>query len=240
MRFAIFGDIHANLEALHAVLADAEAQECTHYVCLGDVVGYNANPSECVKIFQDLECPVVKGNHDEQASLEESSRDFNALAEMAINWTREQLTEPDKQWLRDLRLSRQVRDFTIVHATLDTPEQWGYVFNTLDAAASFTYQDTTVCFFGHTHVAGAFVRDDGVKRVRTDQLMIESSKKYFINTGSVGQPRDGDWRAAYCIYHIDKNCVEQRRVKYDLATAQVKIIKAGLPRLLAERLKLGR
>ena len=240
MRFAIFGDIHANLEALQAVLADAEAHECTHYACLGDVVGYNANPHECLEIVQKLECPVVKGNHDEQASLEESSRDFNALAEMAINWTRAQLSEADKQWLRDLRLSRQVRDFTIVHATLDTPEQWGYVFNTLDAAASFTYQHTTVCFFGHTHVAGAFVRDDGVKRVKTDQLMIEEAKKYFINTGSVGQPRDGDWRAAYCIYHVDNNVVEQRRVKYDLATAQEKIIKAGLPRLLAERLKLGR
>lgn len=240
MRFAIISDLHANLEATEAVLADARERECTHFVCLGDVVGYNANPHECVEIVQKLECPVVKGNHDEQASLEESSRDFNALAEMAINWTREQLTDQDKNWLRELRLSRQVRDFTIVHATLDTPEQWGYVFNTLDAAASFTYQHTTVCFFGHTHVAGAFVRDDGVKRVKADQLMIEDTKKYFINTGSVGQPRDGDWRAAYCIYHIDKNVVEQRRIKYDVATAQEKIIKAGLPRLLAERLKLGR
>jgi diadenosine tetraphosphatase ApaH/serine/threonine PP2A family protein phosphatase len=183
---------------------------------------------------------VVKGNHDEQASLEESSRDFNALAEMAINWTRAQLPDADKTWLRELHLSRQVRDFTIVHATLDTPEQWGYVFNTLNAAASFTYQHTTVCFFGHTHVAGAFVKDDGVKRVKVEQLMIDESKKYFINTGSVGQPRDGDWRAAYCIYHVDKNVVEQRRVKYDVATAQQKIIKAGLPALLAERLKLGR
>ncbi len=159
---------------------------------------------------------------------------------MAITWTREHLTDQDKQWLRDLRLLRQVRNFTIVHATLDTPEQWGYVFNTLDAAASFTYQHTTVCFFGHTHVAGAFVRDDGVKRVKVDKLMIEESKKYFINTGSVGQPRDGDWRAAYCIYHIEQNMVEQRRVKYDLGGAQEKIIKGGLPPLLAERLKLGR
>jgi predicted phosphodiesterase len=240
MRFAILSDLHANLEATEAVLADAREQDCTDYVCLGDVVGYNANPHECVEIVQRLECPVVKGNHDEQASLEESTRDFNPLAEMAINWTREHLNEQDKHWLRDLRLLRQVRDFTIVHATLDTPEQWGYVFNTLDAAASFTYQDTTVCFFGHTHVAGAFVRDDGVKRVKTDKLMIEESKKYFINTGSVGQPRDGDWRAAYCIYHIDKNMVEQRRVKYDLSGAQEKIIKGGLPPLLAERLKLGR
>src|SRR3954452_23491481 len=240
MRFAIFGDIHANLEALQAVMADAAAHEVTHYVCLGDVVGYNANPHECVEIVRNMECPVVKGNHDEQASLDESSRDFNALAEMAINWTREHLSDADKQWLRALPFTRAVRDFTIVHATLDTPEQWGYVFNTLDATASFTYQHSTVCFFGHTHVACAFVRDDGVKRVKTDQLMIEPDKKYFINTGSVGQPRDGDWRAAYCIYHADNNCVEQRRIKYDLATAQNKIIKAGLPKLLAERLKLGR
>jgi predicted phosphodiesterase len=240
MRIAILSDLHANLEATDAVLADARDRGCTDYVCLGDVVGYNANPRACLEIVQELGCPVVKGNHDEQASLDESSRDFNALAEMAINWTREQLTEPDKQWLRDLGFTRQIGDFTIVHATLHRPEQWGYVFNTLDAAASFAYQETTVCFFGHTHVAGAFVRDDGVKRMRVDELKIEPTKKYFINTGSVGQPRDGDWRAAYCIYHVDKNVVEQRRLKYDVATAQDKIIKAGLPRLLAERLKLGR
>jgi diadenosine tetraphosphatase ApaH/serine/threonine PP2A family protein phosphatase len=240
MRIAILSDLHANLEATEAVLADARKRDCTDYVCLGDVVGYNANPHECLEIVQKLECPVVKGNHDEQASLEESSRDFNPLAEMAINWTREQLSDADKEWLRGLPFTRQVRDFTIVHATLDSPERWDYVFNTLDAVPSFTHQHTTICFFGHTHVAGAFVREDGVKRVKVDELAIEPTKKYLINTGSVGQPRDGDWRAAYCIYHVDKNVVEQRRVKYDLATAQEKIIKAGLPRLLAERLKLGR
>ena len=240
MRFAILSDLHANLEATEAVRADARERNCTHYLCLGDVVGYNANPRECVDIVRKMNCPVVKGNHDEQASLEESSRDFNALAEMAINWTREHLSEPDKEWLRGLPFTCAVEDFTIVHATLDMPEQWGYVFNTLDAAASFTHQQTTVCFFGHTHVAGAFVRDDGVKRVRIDELVIEPSKKYFINTGSVGQPRDGDWRAAYCIFDLERNCVEQRRVPYDLAGAQKKIIKCGLPPLLAERLKLGR
>src|SRR5213082_56300 len=236
MRVAIFSDIHANLEALEAVLTDAHKHKCTHFVCLGDVVGYNANPHECVERIREMDCPIVKGNHDEQASLSESSTDFNELAERAIEWTRGNLTEQDKEWLRTLRLQQQVRGFTIVHATLDTPAQWGYVFNNLDAAASFTYQHTTVCFFGHTHVPGAFVRDEGVKRVKVDQLMIEESKKYFINVGGVGQPRDGDWRAAYCIYHIDKNVVEQRRIKYDLATTQKKIIDAGLPRLLAERL----
>jgi diadenosine tetraphosphatase ApaH/serine/threonine PP2A family protein phosphatase len=240
MRYAILSDLHANLEATEAVLADARAHDCTHFVCLGDVVGYNANPHECLEIVQKMKCPVVKGNHDEQATLSESSRGFNALAEAAINWTREHLTEEDKEWLRALPFTQQVRDFTIVHATLDAPEQWGYVFNSLDAVASFAYQNTVVSFFGHTHVAGAFVRDEGVRKVKVDQLPIEETKKYFINVGSVGQPRDGDWRAAYCIYHIEKNVVEQRRVKYDLATAQKKIIQAGLPHMLADRLELGR
>jgi predicted phosphodiesterase len=240
MRLAVFSDIHSNLEALEAVLADARARECTQFVCLGDVVGYNANPHECVERVRAMDCPIVKGNHDEQASLIESSRDFNELAEHAIEWTRNNLAEEDKEWLRGLRLQRQVHDFTIVHATLDTPGQWGYVFNNLDAAASFTYQHTAVCFFGHTHVPMAFIRDEGIKRVRIEQLQIDMTKKYFINTGSVGQPRDADWRAAYCIYHLDKNVVEQRRVKYDLATAQKKIVNAGLPRLLAERLAIGR
>src|SRR5437764_10048563 len=240
MRFAIFSDVHGNLEALEAVLADARARKCTDFVCLGDVVGYNANPRECVERVREMDCPIVKGNHDEQASLTESSRDFNELAEAAIQWTRDHLGDADKTWLRDLKLQRQVRDFTIVHATLDTPEQWGYVFNNLDAAASFTYQHTAVCFFGHTHVPMAFVREDGVQRLRIDKLRIDPSKKYFINVGSVGQPRDGEWRAAYCIYHVDGAVVEKRRLKYNLETAQKKIIEAGLRRWLAERLALGR
>src|SRR5947207_3124833 len=139
MRFAVFSDIHSNFEALEAVLADARDRKCTRFVCLGDVVGYNANPHECVRRVREMDCPIVKGNHDEQASLPESSSDFNELAEFAIKWTRDNLTEKDKVWLRDLQLQQRVHDFTIVHATLDTPAQWGYVFNNLDAAASFTY-----------------------------------------------------------------------------------------------------
>src|SRR2546430_8045189 len=240
MLFAIFSDVHGNLEALEAVLADARARKCTRFVCLGDVVGYNANRRECVERVRELDCPVVKGNHDEAASRLSPPGDFNEIAERAIAWTRDHLTDHDKEWLRGLPLQTRVHDFTIVHATLDTPEQWGYVFNNLDAAASFTYQHTSVCFFGHTHVPMAFIREEGVQRQRLDKLRIDPSKKYFINTGSVGQPRDADWRAAYCIYHIEGAVVEQRRVKYDLATAQKKIIDAGLPRLLAERLAIGR
>jgi diadenosine tetraphosphatase ApaH/serine/threonine PP2A family protein phosphatase len=240
MRFAILSDLHANLEATEAVLEDARAQRCTEFVCLGDVVGYNANPHECVAIVQELNCPTVKGNHDEQASLEFSSRDFNELAEHAINWTRDHLADEDKEWLRGLRLARQVRDFTIVHATLDAPGQWGYVLNSLDAVASFAYQHTTLCFFGHTHVPVAYVRDGGVQRLHEDELIIDPTKKYFINVGSIGQPRDGDWRAAYCIYDLETNMVERRRVRYDLAKTQAKIVKAGLPALLARRLEVGK
>src|SRR2546430_8843808 len=125
MRFAIFSDVHANLEAFEAVLEDARERKCTHFVCLGDVVGYNANPHECVEHVREMDCPIVKGNHDEQASLIESSRDFNELAEQAIAWTRDNLTPDDKEWVRALRLQRPERDLTIVQATLESPEQRG-------------------------------------------------------------------------------------------------------------------
>ena len=240
MRFAIFSDVHGNLEALEAVLADARERKCTRFVCLGDVVGYNANPRECVERVRELDCPAVKGNHDEAASRLSPPGDLNEIAERAIAWTRDHLTDPDKEWLRGLPLQTRVHDFTTVHATLDTPEQWGYVFNNLDAAASFTYQRTNVCFFGHTHVPMVFVRDESVRRERVEHVRIEAAKKYFINMGSVGQPRDGNWRAAYGIYDTENNLVQQFRVKYDLAAVQKKIAEAGLPRLLAERLAIGR
>ena len=240
MRFAVFADIHANLEALTAVIEDAEKNHCTHHVCLGDIVGYNANPRECVDIVRALDCPVVKGNHDEQASIEREQTGFNALAEQAINWTREQLDDERKQWLRDLRMVRQVRDFTVVHATLDTPNKWGYIFNQLDAAASFSYQHTTVCFHGHTHTPRVFVRETAVTSCAFDKQRIEQGKKYFINVGSVGQPRDGDWHAAYAIYHVEQAFVELRRIEYDIYTAQDKIVDAGLPQRLADRLALGK
>jgi predicted phosphodiesterase len=240
MRFAIFGDIHANLHALQTVLADAQAEKCTHFVCMGDVVGYNAFPKECLDIVRGLDCPVVKGNHDEQASMLGFQEGFNALAEEAMNWTREQLSESDKVWLRALRLQRQVRDFTIVHATLDTPHKWGYVFNQLDAAASFNYQHTAVCFIGHTHSPKAYIRDGSVRTIALDTLDLAPGKKYLINVGSVGQPRDGDWRSAYCIYDTTSNQVVLRRLQYDIAAAQAAILQAGLPTKLADRLAVGR
>lgn len=240
MRFAIFGDIHANLHAFETVLADAKAQACTHYVCMGDIVGYNAFPQQCIDIVRKLDCPVVKGNHDEQASMIGEQEGFNPLAEEAMNWTRRQLSAEDKDWLRSLRMHRQVRDFTIVHATLDTPHKWGYVFNQLDAAASFSYQHTSVCFIGHTHSPKAYIRDGSVRTVALDVLQLQVGKKYLINVGSVGQPRDGDWRAAYCIYDTTSNEIHLRRLEYDIVGAQQAILDAGLPRKLAERLAVGR
>ena len=240
MKFAILGDIHANLEAFDAVMADAEAQGCTHHVCIGDVVGYNANPHECVARLQELNCPVVKGNHDEEASAETEIVGLNPLAQAALEWTRKALTDEDKTWLRNLRLVRQVRDFTIVHATLDTPTGWAYVMNKLDAMASFSYQFTQACFFGHTHTPRVYVKGITVSLENTELIHIEPGRKYFINVGSVGQPRDGDWRSAYAVYDHDTQQIYIRRVPYDLATAQKKIRAAGLPEPLAERLALGK
>lgn len=240
MRFAIFGDIHANLQALEAVLSDAHARNCTDYVCMGDIVGYNANPRECLSIIRGLECPVVKGNHDEQASMVVEGEAFNALAEEAIQWTREQLTEDEKSWLRQLRMQRQVHDFTIAHATLDTPHKWGYIFNQLDAATSFSYQHTALCFIGHTHMPKVYIRDGSIRSLPFEILPIQQGKKYLINAGSVGQPRDGDWRSAYCIYDTDNHEVALHRVEYDIQAAQKAIYAARLPTKLADRLELGR
>lgn len=240
MRFAIFGDIHANLHALQTVLEDTSDQGCTHCICMGDVVGYNAFPKECIEIVRQLECPVVKGNHDEQASMDITQEGLNPLAEKALNWTREHLDETDKEWLRELRIQRLVRDFTVVHATLDTPHKWGYVTSALDAAASFTYQHTGICFIGHTHRPIVYVRDGSVSMQPFETVQIEKSKKYLVNVGSVGQPRDGDWRAAYCIYDTDKNELTLRRLPYDLEGAQRAILEAKLPEKLALRLASGR
>jgi predicted phosphodiesterase len=240
MRIAIFGDIHANLEAFEVVLADAREQGCTSSICLGDVVGYNANPRECLEIVQSLKCPVVKGNHDDYASSDSSLESFNPLAEVAIQWTRDQLTSPEKFWLGGLPLIGKIRGFTVVHASLDDPAGWGYVLNQLDAAASFSRQTTDLCFFGHTHTPRAYIKDSSVVGMPFDQLILEPGKRYFVNAGSVGQPRDGDWRAAYVVFDQEKRLIQLRRLRYDLAKTQGKILKAGLPPRLADRLAFGK
>jgi diadenosine tetraphosphatase ApaH/serine/threonine PP2A family protein phosphatase len=222
------------------VLNDAKDQKCTHYCCLGDVVGYNANPKECLDIVRSMGMPCVKGNHDEYCSTDEELEGFNPHAAEAVNWTRRQLRPEDRQWLRELKYVRLVASFSIVHATLDGPQRWGYVFDKLAAAASFTYQNTSVCFFGHTHVPVAFVRDSMVRGGTYSKFKVEPGKKYFVNVGAVGQPRDGNPKAGYVVYDMDEATIELRRLDYDIATAQKKIMEAGLPQKLADRLALGK
>ena len=240
MKFAIIADIHANLEAFQVVLEDCKKQQVTHYACLGDVVGYNANPKECLDIVRTMNMPCVKGNHDEYCSSEDHLEGFNPAAAEAVYWTRKQLTDDDRQWLRDLKYTRMVTNFTIVHATLDGPQRWGYVFDKLAAAASLTYQNTSVCFFGHTHVPVAFMKDSVVRGGTYSKFKTEPGKKYFVNVGAVGQPRDNNPKSAYVVYDTDGGTIEIRRLDYDIAAAQKKILAAGLPERLAERLAYGR
>jgi predicted phosphodiesterase len=240
MKFAIIADIHGNWEAFQVVLDDIQKQKCTHYACLGDVVGYNANPKECLDLVRKMNIPCVKGNHDEYCSSEQVLEGFNPHAAEAVNWTRKQLTEDDRKWLRDLKYVRMVTNFTLVHSTLDGPQRWGYVFDKLAAAASFPYQTTQLCFFGHTHVPVAFVRDSMVRGGTYSKFKIEPGKKYFINVGAIGQPRDGNPKAAYVIYDVDMATIELRRLDYDIPKAQKKILDAGLPPRLAERLAFGK
>src|SRR6267378_2236057 len=240
MNYAIIADIHGNLEALQTVLADIKSQNATQVVCLGDIVGYNANPKECLKIVREMNIPVVKGNHDEYCSIDDALEGFNPHAAEAVIWTRNQLSAEERQWLRELKYSRMVGNFTIVHATLDPPERWGYVFDKLAAAASFPYQNTQVCFFGHTHVPVAVRRDTAVRGGTYSKFKVDPAKKYCVNVGAVGQPRDNNPKAAYVIYDMDAATIELRRLEYDIAAAQKKILDAGLPPRLAERLAFGR
>ena len=240
MKYAIFGDIHANLEAFEAVLADADQQGCTDHVCVGDIVGYASDPNECLRIVREMECPVVKGNHDEEAILNTSLDGLNPLAKQAMEWTRAQLNEDERDYLTNLKLVRQVQDFTIVHATLDTPGGWTYVTNKFDAMASFSYQFTQLCFYGHTHTPRIYVKGDSVEPLEEVEVQLEMGRKYFINVGSTGQPRDGDWRSSYAIYDAENQNVTIRRLEYDIQKAQNKIIEAGLPEMLAHRLSLGK
>ena len=241
MKFAILSDIHSNLEALQVVLADAQKQLCTNYVCLGDIVGYGANPGECLELIRQLDCPVVMGNHDEYCAGDMDLTGFNPLAAEVVHWTREQLSEEQRTWLRNLKYVRQVQGFTIVHSTLDLPEKWAYVFDKLAAANSFNYQNTQVCFNGHTHVPVGFVRGpNGIQAGMYTRIKLEIGRKYFLNAGSIGQPRDRQTTTAYVTFDLKENLIELHRLEYDFAATQAKIRAAGLPPGLADRLAYGK
>ncbi len=215
VKYAVIADIHANLPALQAVRKDIAAQRCDVVVCLGDLVGYNSEPKECVDIIRQMNIPCVKGNHDEYCSSPTSPSGFNPQASEGLRWTRQQLTEDDLQWLANLPLVVMVDGFTIVHASLNQPHRWEYVFDKLAAARSLQAQKSAVCFYGHTHVPVAFVRDSSVRGGTYTKFKVESGRQYFINPGSVGQPRDGCTKASYVVYDTSDRTVELRRVDFD-------------------------
>ncbi len=240
-RFAILGDIHANLDALNVVLDDCRAQGVTDFLCTGDVVGYNACPRECLKIVRDLGCPVVMGNHDHYVSSRQNLADFNPHAAAVIEWTRKQLTVDDIYFLRDLPFVKTTMGITLVHATMDSPESFGYVFDHLQAEANFAHQMTPLCFHGHTHCPLIYEKQlSSVYRIDSSEYTLHLGRKYFVNVGSVGQPRDGDPRAAYVIYDPKSKVLAFRRLEYDVVAAQERIRKAELPERLAARLAIGR
>ncbi|MDD4872604.1 MAG: metallophosphoesterase family protein [Kiritimatiellae bacterium] len=234
------GDIHGNFEALETVIKDAKERGANSFVCVGDVVGYNANPAECLEMIKELKCVTVRGNHDHYCSHDECLDDFHPLAANVVDWTRHQLAPDQITYLKQLKMACVVDGFTIVHSTLDMPEKWGYVFDTLEANANFTYQTTSVCFHGHTHVPIVYEKQSVVNKIPLTKLKIMLGKKYFINVGSVGQPRDGDPRSAYVIYDPKTKEVELRRLAYDISKTQEKIRKVHLPERLAKRLEAGR
>ncbi len=239
-KFAVLGDIHGNWEALSAVLADAERENVKRYVCVGDVVGYNADPAKCLERIMELDCITVRGNHDHYCAHETSLRSFHPLAAKVMRWTREQLSAVQVDYLSNLRMSCTVNGFLMVHSTLDMPDKWGYVFEELEAESHFAYQTTTLCFYGHTHFPVVFEKGVRVQRLQPEKTLITLGRKYFINVGSVGQPRDGIPDASYVIYDAATRQVVFRRVPYDIPAAQAKIRLASLPERLAVRLELGR
>ncbi|MDR2462500.1 MAG: metallophosphatase family protein [Verrucomicrobiales bacterium] len=240
IKYGIFSDIHSNLEAFCAVLDDMVAQKVTHPVCLGDIVGYNANPRECLRLARELNCPVIKGNHDEMVAETKDLQNFNDLAGAGVMWSKKRLSAEDKGWLARLPLSLRIGNFTVVHSSLDEPAKWNYITKPLEAESSFIYQNTQLCFCGHTHVARVFVKSRGVRELsRAPRLELQRGTRYLVDVGAVGQPRDRDWRASYVIYSPSENRIEYRRLAYDLPRAQEKIRQVGLPEQLAARIGAG-
>lgn len=270
MKYAIISDIHANLQALTAVLDKCKEEAIEKYICLGDIVGYNANPRECLEIVRSLDLvAVVKGNHDEYVSNnDEEMLGFNPHARAAVVWTKAQLNEEQRQWLANLPLKRTVHssNITLVHATLDSPEAWGYIFDVYHAMDNFSYQFTQLCFCGHSHVPVAFCKKTlamstgskipveeidewrGKKSDKQEEQMddnlpcvihLQTACKYLINIGSIGQPRNRDPRASFAIYDTEEKTVIRHRIEYDIASAQKSIREAKLPEKLALRLERG-
>lgn len=244
MRYAIIADIHSNLEALEVVLAKIAELRIDEIFCLGDIVGYNANPNECIDIVRRSGIRCVMGNHDSRASGLEELDNFTPLAKEAVLWTMEHLTEESREFLKSLPRKLIIDDFILFHGSINNTDR--YIIDEKDTSDNFDLLenlpgDLRLGFYGHTHVRVAMSLQWGKVFLEPDgELKPSAWKRYLINPGSVGQPRDGDPRASFLVYDKFNEKVDFHRVDYDISTTQKKIIEAGLPLELAQRLAIGR
>lgn len=241
MRYAVLSDVHANLEALRAVLADCR-DEVDGLLCLGDVVGYGADPVPCVELVAERAASLVAGNHEYGVTGRLSLRWFERFARAAVEWTAEGLDEDHRAYLAALPLCGTLGEATLVHASPARPDEWEYLTSAEDGFEAFAAFDTRLCFVGHSHQPGYWsIGSTGpVRRAGAGDLALENGRRYIVNVGSVGQPRDRDSRAAYAIWDCAARRISIRRVGYDVAEARRKIFAAGLPRFLGDRLVDGR
>ncbi|VAV84753.1 hypothetical protein MNBD_DELTA01-1960 [hydrothermal vent metagenome] len=244
MRYAVLSDIHSNLEAFSSVLERITALKVDRIVCLGDIVGYNADPNQCVALIKDLSITTVAGNHDEEAASTEAPHNLNPSAEESILWTRAKLTEENKRFLRTLPAAVVVDGlFVALHSPKDTGNK--YISSKHAAATVFKLlreaQARPLAFLGHTHVRCVFTEKNGevVEIKTTETIKIEKNQYYLINPGSVGQPRGGDPRASFLVFDSESGEIEFHHVPYDIEAAAEKIRAAGLPDINAKRLTLG-
>lgn len=238
MRLAVLSDIHANLEALEAVHRAGEQRGVQRWICLGDIVGYGADPRACVAQVQEWMAGAVLGNHDQAVAGLGNLGYFNAWARRAVEWTAAQLEPAQRQYLAGLPLSLAEGEVLFTHADPGDPEGWGYVLSAREALAALRATAARLCFVGHSHqplvcAAGAGLLDIG------EPIPLKAGERYLVNVGSVGQPRDGNWRACFLVWDQEEDTLEFVRSDYDLHRAQTKILEAGLPPLLAQRLAQG-
>jgi diadenosine tetraphosphatase ApaH/serine/threonine PP2A family protein phosphatase len=247
MRYLVLTDIHANLEAMEACVADAAPRGCDRLIVLGDLVGYCADPNEVIERVQALQpVAMVRGNHDKVACGLEQPDGFNSVAKRAAHWTYDVLTPANRQWLAELPQGPVLVD-ALVEICHGSPfDEDAYIFDELDAVRALKTSLRPLCLFGHTHFPVAFeLADERVDTIGSaDQgathFALRPTSKYLLNPGSVGQPRDGDARAAYGVVDTSTRSVDLFRVAYPIEITQAKVIKAGLPEVLAQRLAVGR
>jgi predicted phosphodiesterase len=241
MRYALISDIHSNTEALEAVLKDAHEQKAESYLCLGDIVGYGAEPSACLERVRGLNGTVIAGNHDYAVCEKTDTSYFNTYARKAVQWTMQQLSKTQLEYLGKLPLVYESKNYCLAHGSLNGPENWEYILAEEDAMHSFELLKQRILFVGHSHVPFIFTLENGqVSGAEPHDFTLSPGAKYIVNIGSVGQPRDMDNRASYCIFDEEKSSVHFRRIPYDFRSTQKKILDAKLPELLALRLELGR